>query len=335
VTQTLCTSCQDQPTTAVLCDPCRRSLEDALAGLASWQEGPPAVHYGTADQPPTFTNSAPSGGGRRVSSVWDLPSSTTSRGGTRALARELDTLRARQARLGDMNGPRLAPDSKVWWPFEGGTGGKPLRRSRIDRIEGDLTRAVRVWIARLHSVDVDAPRSVATGHVLARGCTWLLWHVNDLATHPLAAEAVSQFESVADRLEELVDRPADRVYAGPCWERLPDGGQCQTDLYAVPGAKEVRCRSCGIVHNVEYRKAWLADHMEDIELTATNCSRAMATVGLSVPVSQITVWATRGSLLSRGRVNAGRRSLALYRVGDVMLLAYKAAEDPRRRVATA
>jgi hypothetical protein len=41
------------------------------------------------------------------------------------------------------------------------------------------------------------------------------------------------------------------------------------------------------------------------------------------------VWAARGSLLSRGRVNVDGRSRALYRVGDVMLLAYKRAEDPR------
>lgn len=310
MTQTLCTSCQDQPTTATLCDDCMRGLEDSLVMLASWQDP-------------------------RAGSVFDQQSAKSTRGGTKALARELDTLRARQARLGDMNGPRMAPDSKVWWPFEGGTGGKPLRRSRIDRIESDLTQAVRVWIARLHSVDVDAPRSVATGHVLARGCTWLLWHVQDVAVHPLAAEAVSAFESVADRLERLVDRPQDRVYVGPCWQRDEHGVECVADLWAKPGAASVTCRVCGHTLGVEERKAWLAEHMEDIELTATNCSRAMATIGLSVTVSQITVWATRSALLSRGRVNQGQRSLALYRVGDVMLLAYKAAEDPRRKKATA
>lgn len=321
MTQTLCTSCRDQPTTATLCNDCMRGLEDSLVMLASWQDP-------------------------RAGSLFDQQSAKSTRGGTKALARELDTLRARQARLGDMNGPRLAPDSKVWWPFEGGQGGKPLRRSRIDRIESDLTQAVRVWIARLHSVDVDAPRSVATGHVLARGCTWLLWHVQDVAVHPLAAEAVSAFESVADRLERLVDRPQDRVYVGPCWkiteEELPAGMagplrlfECHADMFAKPGAASASCRVCGHTVGVEDRKAWLAEHMEDIELTATNCSRAMATIGLSVTVSQITVWATRSALLSRGRVNQGQRSLALYRVGDVMLLAYKAAEDPRRKKATA
>lgn len=309
MTQTLCTSCRDQPTTATLCNDCVRGLEDTLVMLASWQDP-------------------------RAGSPFDQQSAKSTRGGTKALARELDTLRARQARLGDMNGPRLAPDSKVWWPFEGGTNGKPLRRSRIDRIETDLTVAVRTWIARLHSVDVDAPRSVATGHVLARGCTWLLWHVSDLATHSLAAEAVSAFESVADRLEKLVDRPQDRVYVGPCWAKDENGVECVADLWAKPGAASVTCRVCGHTVGVEDRKAWLAEHLEEVDLTATDCSRAMATIGLTVTVSQITMWATRG-LESRGRVNLGERSLALYRVGDVMLLAYKAAEDPRRKKATA
>lgn len=347
---TTCTSCDERPTTATLCQPCAVQLEDSLAALASWHEQPPAIHLGTLDQPQALSvlsvvvsadGRMGHPGGRLPSSIFDTTSSTAARGKTRALARELDVMRARQSRLGDMNGPRLAPDSKVWWPFEGGNGGKPLRRSRIDRIEQDLVAAVTTWIARLHQVNVAAPQSVATGHTLARGCTWLLWHVQDLAVHPLAAEAVSAFTSIVDKIERLVDRPADRVYVGPCWHVELVGYstldrteyeaeiECQADLLAVPGAEYVNCRECGHIVQVKERQAWLSAHVGDMLATTTEVCGALARFGLDhVTAGVIRVWADRGELVSHGtRPYGPKRVLPLYRVDEVLALALA---KPRR-----
>lgn len=333
-----------RPATSHICTTCATELENALARLASWQRAPEPL---TAWCDLATREIRGHWNGGQPSSVFDLTGGASAAGHTQGLAAELDVQRSRQGRAGSMNGPRLAPGSKVWWPWQskewdlnrlppsapGGGSWRP-GRTAIERAEGDLARAVATWVGLLHSVNVSAPQVVSSGHVLARGCTWLLWHVRDITRHPQAADAHRAFVASAAAVAKVIDRPADRVYAGPCWERLPDGNQCQTDLYATPGAKDVQCRTCGIVHNVDYRRGWLADHLEDVELTATNTSRALAQIGLTVSRSHIDVWATRGSLISRGRANVGGRSLALYRVGDVMLLAYKAAEDPRARART-
>lgn len=323
-----------RPTTTIICAGCTRELEDALAKLGTWAHRPTPppviewchltsgeVHSKPVPREPLPTNN--SNGAGLPSSVFDNPSGRATMGKTQGLAAELDVARSRQGRRGSMNGPRLAPDSKVWAPS-----------NRLDRAEVTLARAVALWIGRLARADHSIPTIGVTGATLARACTLLLWHSKDITRHPDAAEAHRAFCDAAARIERLVDRPEDRVYAGPCWELLADGSKCQTDLLAKPGTKSVQCRSCGIVHDVEYRRGWLADHLEDVELTATNTSRALAQIGLTVSRSHIDVWATRGALISRGRVNQGGRSLALYRVGDVMLLAYKAAEDPRARART-
>lgn len=318
-----------RPTTTNLCQHCARELEDALAKLGTWAHRPTGgdviewcnlVTQEVHGRPIPRAELSRDNVAALPSSVFDSPSGRATMGKTQGLAAELDVQRSRQTRRGSMNGPRLAPDSKVWAPS-----------NRLDRAEVTLARAVALWVGRLAKADHGIPSVTVTGATLARACTLLLWHSKDILEHADAAEAHRAFCDAATRIEKLVDRPADRVYAGPCWELLPDDTQCQTDLYAAPGVKEVQCRSCGIVHNVEYRKAWLADHLEEVELTATNCSRALAQIGLTVSRSHIDVWATRGSLISRGRVNSGGRSLALYRVGDVMLLAYKRAEDPRMK----
>lgn len=332
-----------RPTTTNLCTHCSRELEDALATLGAWTKAPePLNAYCDLATRETHNHY-----GGQPSSAFDTSGGSDAAGRTKGLAAELDVQRSRQARRGSMNGPRLPADSKVWWPWQskewdlnrpapsspGGASWRP-GRSHIDRAEGDLARAVALWIGLLHGVNVSAPGVVGSGHVLARGCTWLLWHIRDVTRHPRAAEAHRSFVQSAKAISRLVDRPEDQVYVGPCWRVGDDGSECVGELKAKPGQASVQCRVCGHVVGVVERKAWLADHLEEVELTATNCSRALAQIGLTVSRSHIDVWATRGSLISRGRVNSGGRSLALYRVGDVMLLAYKRAEDPRARAQT-
>jgi hypothetical protein len=324
MTATMCATGCGRPTSAVLCPPCAEQTADALAKLASWSRTP-----GTAAGllPGDKHGCLPS-------SPFDLPSGLAMLGGSKALAVELDVARSRMGRRGDQTGPRPAPGSKVWWPFEGGREATPGRAavrpriSRLDECERDLTRAVQHWIATLAQGQVVAPHVIVEGHVLARACTWLLWHVHDITIHSQAGDAHRVFCGVADRIEELVDLPEDRVYVGPCFQ-VVDTVECRADMYAKPADVFVTCSSCGHAVHVEERRHWLADHLEEMELTSTQCQRALAQIGLEVTRSHVDVWAARGSLLSRGRVNVDGRSRALYRVGDVMLLAYKRAEDPR------
>lgn len=334
-----------RPATSHICPACATQLEDALARLGTWAHHPsaPAViewcSLATGElhgRPIPRVELSRDNNLALPSSIFDSPSGRASVGKTQGLAAELDTQRARQTRRGSMNGPRLAPGPKLWWPYQGGreaVGDVPAvkpKQSTLDRVETQLARAVALWVGRLTKADHSIPTITVTGSTLARACTLLLWHSKDITAHPDAAEAHRAFTDAAERIEKLVDRPEDSVYVGPCWH-VQDDIECLGELKAKPGAASVQCRVCGHVVGVAERRAWLADHLEEVELTATNVSRALAQIGLTVSRSHIDVWATRGSLISRGRANVGGRSLALYRVGDVMLLAYKAAEDPRAR----
>lgn len=313
-----------RPTKARLCDPCDRQLADALALLAAWTKPHP---FAAATWDVEARRWVPDPGalargqhGCRPTTVWDTASGRASLGGTKAYAAELDTIRARQTRRGDQAGPRPAPDSKVWAP-----------NAKADRIDRRLTRAVQTWVALLAQGDVVAPHVIVSGNALARSCTWLLWHAHQIATHPLAADAWREFTAIARDLEKLVDRPEDRVYVGPCWHKpggTDDGDGCPADLYAKPGADEVQCVLCGNVIGVKARRQWLEDHFESMELTAADASRALATIGLSVSGEVIRQWATRGHVVSPGRVTIDGRSRAVYRFGDLKARATWEAQHP-------
>lgn len=252
-------------------------------------------------------------------SVFDLPAGRAMLGGAHALALELDVLTSRQTRRSDQVGPRPVPGSKVWAP-----------NRRVDRAERHLTRTVQTWVAVLARGEVVAPHVVVTGHALARACTWLLWHAHDITTHPLAGDAHRDFTRAARDIATLVDRPPDRVYVGPCWHVTNDV-ECPADLYAQPGAADVTCPVCRWTIGVRERRAWLEAHYEEVELPAADVSRVLATIGLTVSRSLISVWATRDLLLARGRVNVGGHSRPTYRVGDVKGLAVREAQ--RRTIA--
>jgi hypothetical protein len=335
VEQKLCTSCKAVPTTAALCPGCTTALEDALAALSAWSEPPPPIHRRPVDEQgrllPEVRSVRTETGGRRPSSIFDSQSGPASRGGTKAFARELDT-----------------PALHVRNLMSRRRGNTALRRTPLGRIEGDLAAGVRRWIATLHQVNVDAPRTVVTGHLLARGCTWLLWHVHDIATHVDAALAVETFTSVARRLEALVDNPEERVYVGPCWhtedvayctiedrvEYVAELG-CKADLYAAKGAPVVVCRECGHAYDVAQARAWLSANVGDVLATTRELAGALAQFGLEVTQDKIRVWADRGEIVPHGSRPAGpKRTVPTYRVDEVLARALKQQErnDQRRKV---
>lgn len=330
MTSTECQTGCGRPTTARLCTACTHELEEALARLASWSHAPAGVHTGTASalQMPKWReqqSDSPTGTpillGRKASTAWDTPSGHAALGKTAALAVELDTARARQSATSDANGPRPAPGSKVWAPS-----------TRLDAVEVELTVAVARWVAVLAGVDHGIPQIRVTGATLARGCTLLLWHVHELAVHEHAADAHRAFTGSVDRIERLIDRPADRVYVGPCWEVGADGVKCPTDLYATPLVPEVQCRSCGTIWQVATRQQWLREHAEDAVASPAKVCRVLAVMGLEVSVEHFGTWVSRGRLspvtrkLVPGREPGQFRAVCEYRVGDAVALAVLAVQ---------
>ncbi|MEU8196357.1 hypothetical protein AB0C10_21475 [Microbispora amethystogenes] len=215
------------------------------------------------------------------------------------LADELDTSLARQARIGG-NGPRSseaplgygeAASSAIW----------VLRTTMI------------AWILILAEGGDHLPPEVLDEHPPALA-QWLAAHTEDVRRHPSAADAVEELITAVQQARDAIDRPAERVYCGPCGAKTDDGTRCMIDLYARQDAGTIQCR-CGMIWGVRQRRDWLMAEAEQATGTATEISRAVTGLGREVTPERIWKWASRGRLAVRGRDARGR---PLYQVGDVI-----------------
>jgi hypothetical protein len=178
---------------------------------------------------------------------------------------------------------------------------------------------------RSQSPDRGLPRDTLTA--VSR---WLMWRVDGLALLETGADAVDEITSAAAHCRRLIDRPADRMYAGRCGS-VDEDTTCQVDLYAKVGARLLVCRSCGTEWNVADRREWLLKEAEEVLATAVEISRAVSWLGAEpLTADRVRQWAARERLLVRGHDRYGK---ALYRVGDVIDLV--AGGETRRTVIVA
>lgn len=80
------------------------------------------------------------------------------------------------------------------------------------------------------------------------------------------------------RLSRMVDRPADRWYAGKCSARDifdPEGVMCTAELYASTERGWIDCPACNTRHDVAKRRDFLLAEAKDIHVTATEAARAL------------------------------------------------------------
>src|SRR6266568_5100821 len=89
--------------------------------------------------------------------------------------------------------------------------------------------------------DTDTPAAVAG---------WLLHHTTWLRHHRAGHEAVEEITSAVNAIRKAVDRPPERIYAGPCKD-------CGGDMYAKPDAASVDCRPCGLSYDVAEMLEWM------------------------------------------------------------------------------
>lgn len=169
-------------------------------------------------------------------------------------------------------------------------------------LHGPVCVACRHWSCRA------VRKSRMPGDTVAQMAAWLLLYLDDIRRHEAAAEMVADVTSITRTAERLVDRPADRVYGGPC-------DLCGADLYGRIDAAEVKCRECGVRYDVAARREWLLVEAEDVLANAALIARALTRLGAEVKVDRIYKWAERGQLAAHG-VDANSRPT--YRLGDVL-----------------
>lgn len=183
----------------------------------------------------------------------------------------------------------------------------------------DTLRAVLVsWVLFCDEEGVrhQSPRVGLPSDTLAAMSRWLLWRVDGLALLDIGPEAVAEVSAAVGHARRLIDRPADRWYAGPC--------DCGEDLYARTQAGAVACAGCEATYDIATRREWLLATAEDRLANAATIARAVSWLGAAPLTSdRVRKWAERGRILAHG--HDGRSPL--YRVGDAIDLL---AGDTRR-----
>ncbi|MGH8880604.1 MAG: hypothetical protein ACRD0P_25150, partial [Stackebrandtia sp.] len=165
-----------------------------------------------------------------------------------ANASEMDTVVARQSRIGNPNG---------------GTGSEtPLPIDLQASYDRDAVANTLVTWAQ----DVLEHRTHLTGpaDTIAGCAAWLAGQTEWIRHRPYAATALDELSDAAALARCIVDSHVQRVYRGPCGADDPNTGQrCDEDLYAPETAEVVRCRACGAEHDAAARRAWLLDAVRD------------------------------------------------------------------------
>jgi hypothetical protein len=140
---------------------------------------------------------------------------------------------------------------------------------------------------------------------------FLLGQVTWLRHHRAGHEAVEEITSVVNSVRKAVDRPAERIYAGPCKD-------CNGDMYGKPGAASVECRPCGLEYDVAEMVAWMHSQLRGKLVTAREATVLLGRMGLPVQQKTIDKWRERDRLAEHSQDRDGKR---LYLFDDLVTLA--------------
>jgi hypothetical protein len=169
------------------------------------------------------------------------------------------------------------------------------------------------------------------GGELRSQISWLAGLGHRLRLHPDALALHDEITSVVAAITRLIDRPAQQVYCGPCEAALTAAGadRCPAQLYARPGAGQVRCHGCGADHDVADKRQAMVDYAAGLRVTAT-VALGWARILLDHPVPRGTwdSWIARRRLLAHG---VDRHGHAVYRFGDVRDLVLAHIAKPRKK----
>jgi hypothetical protein len=232
-------------------------------------------------------------------------------GDVAAIVADLDISLSKQARIGNASGP----------------GGLARERTPINvgamNAADDLANTLTTWARDVKP----AWGLLSYGHPSMVAARILLAEIPAIRRHPAVGELVDEVTDAIVQARRAVDRPADRIFVGPCMAENPDddGRQvtCLEDLYARPHASEVRCRVCSTEHEVAERRTWLLDKARDRLFTVREAAQMMGDVG-GIRVTEASI---RG-YIHRGKI--GYRAGNTIRLGDLLAVV---VDDGERRTA--
>ncbi|WP_372728959.1 hypothetical protein [Nocardioides sp.] len=218
-------------------------------------------------------------------------------GDVAAIVADLDISLSKQARIGNAGQPGLARERT---PINVGA------MMAADVLGNTLTTWAR---------DIGEIRLLGYEDSSRFAAAFLLNHVPEIRRHPAVVELVDEITDAIRQARRAVDRPADRIFVGPCMAENPDDEgrlvTCLEDLYARTNAAEVRCKVCATEHPVAERRAWLLEQARDRLFTVREAAQMMGDVG-GIKVTEASI---------RGYIHRGRIAYhtgTVIRLGDLL-----------------
>jgi hypothetical protein len=226
------------------------------------------------------------------------------------LARELDITLSKQTRIAVGHGAPQPEEPQAKTPGTLKPTPSPFHRgasAAATRLKGELVTWARV-------VREGSGAELPGTDTIAVVAAWLRPRVGWLRYHEASQEAVDGICSAVDAVWRIVDRPADMLFAGPC-------NECDQDLYAHAGAQYVRCHTpdCGQIYQVEERRRWLLEALDDHLVNATHASRLLTYLGITLASNSVRMYASKGRIVPHGMDRDGNPT---YRLGDVVRTYY-------------
>lgn len=279
---------------------------------------------------------------------------------------DLETVASRQARYGDGTASKGSVGREQPLPVDmrfvsAKRGGAALAAGA--RLRTDVTRTLRAAAIRLMRGQQPIPGPVCHGLCLHVSCAHIrkaahpvLGDVPSVVRYlarqrvqsvPWAPRLLTELLDLEHRLVRMVDRPAERWYAGKCTMRLTGGlaeeygPTCPVDLYARDVKGQLDCPLCGAVHDIATRRDILLDAAKDQWVTATQAASALIAWTdydgtESKLVDRVRKWRDRGKLEVQDVTSLKGKDRHLYRLGDVQdLLVGDAQNAQSRRIGVA
>lgn len=270
--------------------------------------------------------------------------------------RDLETLRTKQTRYG--NGAATKGSIGKAQPL-----GMDLRFAKAgvgSEIDHDTRSTVIAWCriimgeeanlegpwcrhACLHTSCANVFRRRYPKNTVPSMCAYLQRQLRYITNADWADEILDEMLDLEHRLARLVDRPADRWYAGRCSVEY-DAGEgemitCDAELYALAEKGHIDCPRCGIRHDVHERREFLLAEAREVHVTATEAAGALIAWtdydgSMTKLVDRIAKWRDRDKLEVRDVTSLLGKDRHLYRLGDIEVLLMKSANDTRLRSET-
>jgi len=187
------------------------------------------------------------------------------------------------------------------------------------------TGTVTVQLRRIH--DPHRPQSTAPaltcGDSLEDMAAWLTRHPSWMTGHPAAAELYAEITAVVARAQRVIDRRAERCFAGACGAVI-ENVTCLEYLFAHLDQDWIYCPTCGSRWNVEDRRAWLIGYAEArVPMTATEIAEHLTSAGVSVTAATIRAYKARERIHPVGKDGRGNPTYYIEEVRKALAERYK------------